>query len=156
MDWSSLSHAYGPAVDIPDLLVRAETESRGGNEPGSAWFELWSALSHQGDSYSASYAAVPFLIKIAQLPAYAHRYDPLLLVASIEVARLEGRGPELSQSLSASYCEALRQGGGLASQALRQSLNADARIAFEGCVVAFAGDAEGARAIWDREDVNAV
>jgi len=156
MDWSSLSHAYGPAVDMPEILVRAEIESRDGSEPCSAWFELWSALCHQGDCYSASYAAVPVLIRIAQLPAYADRYDPLLLAASIEVARLEGRGPALSQFLSASYSEALRQGEGLALQALRQSLNADARTAFEGCVAAFGGDGEGARAIWDKEDVNAV
>jgi hypothetical protein len=156
IDWSSLSHAYGPAFDIPALLLRAETDSRDGNEPGTAWFQLWSALCHQGDSYSASYAAVPALIRIAELEAYSDRYDPLLLAASIELARLEGRGPALSQSLAASYSEALRQGERLASQALRQSLNVDARTAFEGCVAAFGGDIEGARAIWDREDVNAV
>ena len=156
MEWSSLQHAYGSAADVPELLARAETESREGNEPDSAWFELWSALCHQGDSFSASYAAVPFLIRIAQLPSYADRYDPLLLAASIEVARLEGRGPALSQAISASYDEALRLGAALASQAAGRSLTADARTAFEACVAAFGGDFQGARSIWDREEANAV
>src|SRR6267154_82799 len=57
--WSSYTHAYGPAEDIPALLSRARDDSEPGNKPGTAWFDLWSALCHQGDTYTASYAAVP-------------------------------------------------------------------------------------------------
>ena len=89
IDWPALSHAYGPAADIPALLTMAETDTRGGHIAGSTWFDLWSALCHQGDTYSASYAAVPLLIRLAELPAYREKYDPLLLAASIEVSRLE-------------------------------------------------------------------
>ena len=60
--WANLKHAYGSAADIPDLLRRLETlPSSGGNaEP---WFSLWSALAHQGDVYSASFAAVPHVVR---------------------------------------------------------------------------------------------
>jgi len=152
VDWPALSHAYGPAADIPALLVMAETDTRGGHISGSTWFDLWSALCHQGDAYSASYAAVPFLIRIAELPAYGDRYDPLLLAASIEVSRLEGRGPALSGDLEETYGAAMQRGGELAARALAQPLNVDSHRAFEGCGAAFGGDHEVARSIWDQED----
>jgi hypothetical protein len=95
-EWRDLRHAYGPATDVPELLARARTDTRRGHTPDSAWFSLWSALYHQGDTYSASYAAVPYLVGLAELPAYRGNYDPLLLVSSIEASRLEGRGPARS------------------------------------------------------------
>ncbi len=57
--WEQLRHAYGSASDIPDLLrdvIRTPYEN------GGAWFDLWSALCHQGDIYPASVAAVPHII----------------------------------------------------------------------------------------------
>jgi hypothetical protein len=59
--WSDLNHAYGPASDIPALLLQLDDlpESSGHDEP---WFTLWSALTHQGDVYSASFAAVPHVV----------------------------------------------------------------------------------------------
>jgi hypothetical protein len=61
--WSELEHAYGPAVDIPDLLRALDDlpRSDGESEP---WFSLWSALAHQGDVYSASFAAVPHVVRV--------------------------------------------------------------------------------------------
>ena len=151
-DWASLAHAYGSAENIPAWLRDAETDTRGGHVPGSAWFSLWSALCHQGDSYIASYAAVPHLIRLAALPAYRRSYDPIFLAACIEVSRLEGRGPELDLDSSASYREALLQGKELATLALELPVDKDAKKVFEGCVPAFAGDHRAARAIWDKED----
>ena len=60
--WNSLQHAYGVASDIPALLRQLESlpDSKGESEP---WFSLWSALAHQGDVYSASFAAVPHIIE---------------------------------------------------------------------------------------------
>ena len=69
--WAELRHAYGSAGDVPALLSRlhnlpaAEAET----EP---WFSLWSALAHQGDVYSASFAAVPHVIAaLASAPSKA-------------------------------------------------------------------------------------
>lgn len=60
--WADLQHAYGSASDIPGLLrqLAALPASSGKDEP---WFSLWSALAHQGDVYSASFAAVPHVVR---------------------------------------------------------------------------------------------
>ena len=59
--WSELQHAYGAATDVPALLKQLADlpSSENDKEP---WFSLWSALAHQGDVYSASFAAVPHVI----------------------------------------------------------------------------------------------
>jgi hypothetical protein len=48
VDWPRLEHAYGSAENVPALLAQAKSDTRGGHVSGSAWFELWSALCHQG------------------------------------------------------------------------------------------------------------
>jgi hypothetical protein len=60
--WVGLKHAYGSAGDIPHLLQQLLVlpASGGRDEP---WFSLWSALAHQGDVYSASFAAVPHVVR---------------------------------------------------------------------------------------------
>jgi len=60
--WDQLQHAYGDASDIPELLRQLETvpASKGEYEP---WFSLWSALAHQNDVYTASFAAVPHVVR---------------------------------------------------------------------------------------------
>jgi hypothetical protein len=70
--WRELQHAYGSAADIPPLLRALESlpPSAGREEP---WFTLWSALAHQGDVYSASFAAVPHVIRALSIAsARAH------------------------------------------------------------------------------------
>src|SRR5687768_1901307 len=55
--WQNLTHAYGAASDTPGMLRGLTPLSRSirDEEP---WFGIWSALAHQGDVYTASYAAV--------------------------------------------------------------------------------------------------
>ncbi|MGW7426389.1 hypothetical protein ACWGJB_41480 [Streptomyces sp. NPDC054813] len=50
--WSSLSHAYGSAEDVPDLL-RALTGADAGEADG-ALSELYGSVLHQGTVYAAS------------------------------------------------------------------------------------------------------
>jgi len=59
--WADLQHAYGSAANIPDLLRQLSSlpDASGESEP---WHELWSSLAHQGDVYSASFAAVPHVV----------------------------------------------------------------------------------------------
>lgn len=157
VDWATLTHAYGTAENVPALLAQAETDTRGGHVSGSTWFSLWSALCHQGDTYSASYAAVPFLVRLAELPQYQSQYDPLLLAASIEVSRVEGRGPEgFPADTVVAYRAALRRGLELAQQALKAPLDSASRRAYRGCVAVFFGQILTARNIWDEESERAV
>jgi hypothetical protein len=63
--WNELNDAYGSAAKIPSLLrqLGANTKPSNGVE-SELWFSLWSALYHQGDIYTASYAAVPHITQI--------------------------------------------------------------------------------------------
>ncbi len=152
VDWAALRQAYGPAANIPALLERAATDTRGGHVPGSPWFDLWSALCHQGDTYTASYAAVPFLVRLAERISDRFLYDPLLLAASIELSRLEGNGPPLPPDVAPTYRAALERGLQLATDALDNAPpDTDARRALAGCVAAFHGDVLTARSILDNE-----
>jgi hypothetical protein len=66
------------------------------------YFSLWSALCHQGDAYTASYAAVPHLVDVLlAAPSPAHD-STLQLVVCIEIARARGDGPELPTELQPS------------------------------------------------------
>lgn len=151
--WASLKHAYGSAEDIPALLARAEVDHRGGHVPGSTMFDLWSALCHQGDTYTASCPAVPFLVRLAAMTVYRHRYDPLYLAACIELSRMEGRGPQVPSDLVPHYRSAIQRGLEIASDALdNTSLDADSRQAYRACVAAFNGQSLTARNILDEED----
>jgi hypothetical protein len=51
------------------------------------WFDLWSALCHQGDVYSASFAAVPHVVRILALFPSKACFDFFLFPASVEIAR---------------------------------------------------------------------
>jgi hypothetical protein len=105
--WAGLTHAYGEATDTPGLLRRladAPEQRAADSEP---FFSLWSSLCHQGDVYTASYAAVPHLAQIALTTPRPIDFAFFLLPASIEVARHGGRGPEMPPSLAKPYDEAI-------------------------------------------------
>ncbi len=93
IDWSSLRHAYGAASDVPALLTALETAPAPSRFDEDPWFSLWSALYHQGDVYSASYAALPELIRIAASRNGRERAECLLLAGCIELERHTERAP---------------------------------------------------------------
>jgi hypothetical protein len=61
--WAALSHAYGSAEDVPDLIRSIASGDRERRE--AAWYELYGNLWHQGTVYEASSRAVPFFLEIA-------------------------------------------------------------------------------------------
>jgi hypothetical protein len=86
-EWAELRHAYGSAADIPALLRAIATTPAVSSTTEGPWFELWSALCHQGDVYSASFAAVPHVIEILSTNLTTACFDFFLLPAWIEVER---------------------------------------------------------------------
>ncbi len=67
VDWDQLSHAYGEASDVPDLLralASEEAEAR-----SHALDELYGNIWHQGTVYEATAHAVPFLLELLEEPA---------------------------------------------------------------------------------------
>jgi len=117
--WSELEHAYGNASDIPRLLKQLSTlpSASGEAEP---WFSLWSALAHQGDVYSASFAAVPHVI--AALATDPIRADSTYFQfpAWIECCRVKKDVP-IPKDLIAGYQEALSQIPQLVADASKRS-----------------------------------
>lgn len=71
--WATLSHAYGPAVDTPNALRLVEAAGRPLFSPSLAdmranptpWEQIVIAVLHQESVYTAAYAALPHLVRIA-------------------------------------------------------------------------------------------
>lgn len=107
-DWQRLTHAYGCAADIPEMLrMLAESPQPAQEYEQEPWFTLWSSLCHQGDAYDASYAAVPHLLHIAMRSPSPVDSSFFHLPAAIDMARHNGRGPAIPPRLEAAYHTAI-------------------------------------------------
>ena len=144
-EWSELRHAYGSAADIPELLARLRElpESEGKAEP---WFTLWSALAHQGDVYSASFAAVPHVIEaLAAAPSEASN-SFFQFPAWIEICRAKNH-VEIPQDLKAPYFEALARLPSLVAQASTRQWEAGFLACALSAIAAAKGQHEIAEAV---------
>jgi hypothetical protein len=83
--WNDLRHAYGPAGDVPDLIRAVEAEATPDYSDGGAWCEVYSSLFHQHSTYSATYAALPHLVRVAGSRTLPQRVAVLCLVGEIMV-----------------------------------------------------------------------
>jgi hypothetical protein len=77
-NWKELSHAYGSAEDLPGIISALTPDP---NAP--AWDDLWSRVCHQGTTYSASPAVLPFLLLAASGWDARGRAMPLALAGAI-------------------------------------------------------------------------
>ncbi|MET7981235.1 MULTISPECIES: hypothetical protein [unclassified Streptomyces] len=103
--WSDLTHAYGPAEDVPEL-IRAlyEDDEEAADE---AVHELYGNIHHQGTIYQASAPAVPFLAHAA-LHAPRKREELLMLLAVLADHDSSAvRSPRRPGSDSAAVCAEL-------------------------------------------------
>jgi len=108
LKWSELVHAYGSASDIPDLLRQLEAMPLFDDDEKEPWFSIWSSLAHQGDVYSASFAAVPHIVRIlAQAPNKAD-FSYFQFPAWVEICRQKKSVP-IPKDLESDYFSALRQ-----------------------------------------------
>ncbi|MFC9705223.1 HEAT repeat domain-containing protein [Streptomyces sp. NPDC056943] len=81
IDWSAMSHAYGPADDVPVWL-----RAMGSDDPDirrEAFGEFYSAAHHQGDVYECTMASLPFLFTMADDPTTPDRAAVVELLLSI-------------------------------------------------------------------------
>jgi hypothetical protein len=83
VNWSQLTHAYGPADDVP-LLLR-ELQSTDPKLYLAALDECWSSIYHQGTRYSASAQAVPFLYSLLDHQATKNRHNLLHLIIALAI-----------------------------------------------------------------------
>lgn len=83
--WSQLTHAYGPAEDVPGLL-RALVEGTDADR-AAALDGLTSCIWHQGTVYEATAAAVPFLAEVARAPHVPVPVRAQVLYLLLQIAR---------------------------------------------------------------------
>jgi hypothetical protein len=77
--WAALTHAYGPADDVPVLLRGLRASDPAVAE--QALKDLYASITHQGTRYPATAPAVPFLAELATAPDTPNRHHILLLLA---------------------------------------------------------------------------
>ena len=107
--WKKYEHAYGGAEDIPSLLKKLSDFPESENYQSEPFFSLWSSLCHQGDIYSASYAAVPHIVSCIEKNPSKAEYNYFLLPVCIEIARANGYGPSLDEDVEGDYKIALNK-----------------------------------------------
>lgn len=81
IDWSSMSHAYGPAGDVPGWL--REMASADPAVRDKALSHFYGAAHHQGDVYPCTAASLPFLFDMAEDPETPDRASIIELLLSI-------------------------------------------------------------------------
>jgi hypothetical protein len=121
--WATLQHAYGNASDIPQLLRELEKfpPSNGNAEP---WFSIWSALAHQGDVYSASFAAVPHVIRALSIAPDKAPYVYFDFPAWVEICR-QRKKVIVPEALSFAYFQSHRMLPQLVCAAASKDWNED-------------------------------
>ncbi|MGW3917049.1 HEAT repeat domain-containing protein [Streptomyces sp. NPDC005070] len=81
IDWSSMTHAYGPADEIPGWLRAMASADTAIREAAVGHF--YNAVHHQGDVYACTTASLPFLFALADDPHTPDRASIVELLVSI-------------------------------------------------------------------------
>lgn len=79
--WAELTHAYGTATDVPDMLERAGSDDPAAAE--RALYDLSGTIYHQGWVYPATAPAVTALYELVSTPSTHHRPRILGLLSDI-------------------------------------------------------------------------
>lgn len=80
VQWHALTHAYGSAEDVPELISALYQDDR--ETADEAIYELYGNIHHQGTVYPASAPAVPFLAHAVRHAPFK-RAELLMLLASL-------------------------------------------------------------------------
>lgn len=92
INWRQLTHAYGPADDIPELIKDLASPSRDIWE--KALEKLRGTIWHQGTVYEATAYAIPFLLELLANNAVQCRDEILLDLAYLARGGLKDYTPE--------------------------------------------------------------
>jgi len=81
VDWNRLEHAYGSAQDVPVYLRSLGAEDE--EVRRKAFSALLMTILHQGSLYSATVAALPFLLRLVEVESHPARLETMDLVRMI-------------------------------------------------------------------------
>jgi hypothetical protein len=102
--WSNMTGGYKMPFDPRPLLKKLETAS----DTTEVWHELWEELHHQGDVGDASFAAVPFLVDACRKRGDLN-WNTYAIVAIIELARKNGRNPDVPGWMAEDYFQSIEK-----------------------------------------------
>ena len=122
--WKNLKHAYGSAADIPALLKQLDTYQHSDAIRAEPWFSIWSALAHQGDVYSASFAAVPHIVQILASAPTEAPYQFFQFPTWVEICR-QRRCLAVQEDLASDYFQALDMLASLVCAASKREWSSD-------------------------------
>jgi hypothetical protein len=143
--WSELRHAYGAAGDTPALLRQLSSLPASGGE-AEPWFSIWNSLAHQGDVYSASFAAVPHVVAVlATAPGKADS-SYFQFPAWVEVCRRQKRVP-IPVDLELAYSAALARLPRLVAEAATEPWSPELLSCALAAIAAAKGSASVAEAV---------
>ena len=135
--WFDFQNAYGSSSQIPELLRQLESHPPDDEPEAEPYFSLWSALCHQGDVYTASYAALPHIVAAIEIAPTKAQWTLFQMIACIEIARCQGRGPDFPVEIKDAYMKAMekvpRLVGFAASSQWDHWYCGAARISYCGC-----------------------
>jgi hypothetical protein len=117
--WAELRTAYGTAADVPQLLRDLDSVPNSQDDRDEPWFGIWSALAHQGDVYSASFAAVPHVVRVLASAPDRAGYQYFAFPAWVEICR-QRTGEPIPEDLRDPFFAALAQLPALAGAAAAQ------------------------------------
>ncbi|HEX4826502.1 MAG TPA: hypothetical protein VFV19_19560 [Candidatus Polarisedimenticolaceae bacterium] len=149
--WNELRHAYGNAADIPGLLEQLPSAPVSDDSNAEPWYSLWSALCHQDDVYTASYAAVPHIVAAVSARPVEDRPTFLFFVAYVELCRHRPKAPAIPDDIESDYRAALQRAEALAVDALRLPSTETELRYLVGSIAALKGHPLLAHAIIDLE-----
>jgi hypothetical protein len=151
--WSTLRHAYGSATDVPKLLQQLESfpESKGNADP---WFSIWSALAHQGDVYTASFAAVPHVVRILASDPSAASFSYFQFPAWVEICR-QRHAMDVPDDLEGDYFAALTMLGSLVGTVIDKTWDRDFLVCALAALAVSKGFALVGEAIQELDDFTA-
>jgi hypothetical protein len=81
IDWGSVRHFKGPAVDVPGLLLNLLSPDK--KTQSAAIHDLFDRIWRHGKVYEATSKAVPFLYAVLGNPACCERFSILWLLGAI-------------------------------------------------------------------------
>lgn len=148
--WAELSCAYGDGAGIPKMLSAIAEPGR--SDDVEIWEALWSGLAHQGDVYSASFAAVPHIVDLA-IRGPASVVNHLHMPTWIEICR-QNTGQQVPPQLSAAYFDALAALPGIAVASLSENPDREPVIAAMAAIAIASGHIKLAEATLEMSGVD--
>jgi hypothetical protein len=91
IDWERLTHAYGPAGEVPGWIRELTSDDAAVRK--RAFDVLEGSICHQGSRYRASAPAVPFLFELLESPSAKDRVRLIRLLTNLAIGYPEWHVP---------------------------------------------------------------